>query len=171
LSNQPPSDFSERFCFGRSADSLKWYVIEEMRKYKWIASKNAGYDLGRRAIDEWEHKYGWRYCRWRRFEHIEGAFCWFEFDGVDFAILKNVQVFTDLLKKIVARMKEEEIIRLNDGREVRKIYDNFETLEWAQSRPELAKYVEHVRLFLELININTARLEIPTSWKELALAA
>jgi hypothetical protein len=153
------------------ADTLKWLVIEEMKKHKWIASKLAGRDLGRSALDEWEHKFWWLFCRIRRFEHIEGEFCWFEFDGVDFAVLQNVKVFTKLLWTIVERMKQEEIIRLKDGREVKHVYENLDILSWAHSHPELSKDVEHIRLFLELININSARLEFPACWKDLALAA
>ncbi len=153
------------------ADTLKWFVIEEMRKHKWIASKHAGRDLGRSALDEWERQFWWLFCRIRRFEHIEGKFCWFEFDGVDFAVLKNVKVFTKLLWLVVDRMKKEEPIRLKDGREVKHVYENLDVLTWALSQPDLSKDIEHIRLFLELININSARLEFPASWKDLALAA
>jgi hypothetical protein len=110
------------------ADTLKWYVIEEMKKHKWIASKQAGRDLGRAAIDEWERRFGWLFCRIRRFEHIH-------------------------------------------GREVVRVYDNLEVINWADSDPEISREFEHVLLFLELININAARLEFPASWKDLALAA
>ena len=170
MSDQPPADSSDSGFFGRMADTLKWYVIEEMKKHKWIASKQAGRDLGRAAIDEWERRFGWLFCRIRRFEHIQGDFCWFEFEGTDFAVLKNVTVFTELLQEIVDRMKKVEVIRLKDGREVQRVYDNLEVINWADSDPKLSRDFEHVLLFLELININSARLEFPASWKDLALA-
>ena len=62
------------------------------------------------------------------------------------------------------------VIRLKDGREVQRVYDNLEVINWADSDPRISREFEHVLLFLELININSARLEFPASWKDLALA-
>lgn len=158
MSDQPPADDSPQARFFRLfAQSMKWFVIEELRKHKWLMSKAARHDLGMEAIDDWEDQFWTNFCRWRRFEHIEGEQCWIEFDGLDFAILKNVRAFNGLLNEILRLMKDHNQFR-----------DNLEMIEWAMSNPRVCE--EHVLQFLEVININSARMKLPSEWKRIAAA-
>lgn len=158
MSDQPPADDSPQARFFRLfAQSMKWFVIEELRKHKWLMSKAARHDLGMEAIIDWEDQFWTNFCRWRRFEHIEGEQCWIEFDGLDFAILKNVRAFNGLLDEILRLMKDHN-----------KFRDNLEMIEWAMSNPRVCE--EHVLQFLQVININSARMKLPDEWKRIAAA-
>ena len=61
----------------------------EALRHKWIASEQAGKDLGETAITQWlaDHWKGW--CRERWLEHITGKVCWAEFDRNEWAALKT----------------------------------------------------------------------------------
>ena len=53
---------------------LKHYLLhqkEEMEKYKWIKSQQAGRDLGEQALHEWVEKYGKAYREAYRQEYKE----------------------------------------------------------------------------------------------------
>ena len=113
--------------------------------------------LGMAAVDDWEDHFWTNFCRWRRFEHIEGGQCWIEFNGLDFAVLKNVRAFHELLHEILRLMKDRKVLR-----------DNLEMIQWAKSNPRVCE--EHVLQFLEVININTARMKLPEEWKRIAAA-
>jgi len=61
----------------------------EALKHKWIASEEAGRDLGDTAISQWlqHHWKGW--CRERWIEHLTGQVCWAEFERSEFGALKR----------------------------------------------------------------------------------
>ncbi len=79
----------------------------EALKYKWIASEQAGRDLGKAAIAEWlaRHWKGW--CRQRWVEHIMGEVYWAGF-GVDaFGSLKrDFHGDQALLDKVLQRIRD-----------------------------------------------------------------
>ena len=54
-------------------------------------------------------------------------------------------------------MKDRKVLR-----------DNLEMIQWAKSNPRICE--EHVLQFLEVININTARMKLPEEWKRIAAA-
>ncbi len=157
MSQLPADNSPEARFFKWFAQSMKWFVIEELRIHKWHLSFAAGRNLGMEAIDDWERRFWISFCRWRRFEHIEGEQCWIEFNGLDFAVLKNVNAFNELLDEILRLMKDRKVLR-----------DNLEMIQWAKSNPRICE--EHVLQFLEVININTARMKLPEEWKRIAAA-
>jgi hypothetical protein len=157
LSDQSQDESPEARFFRLIAQSMKWFVIEELRKHKWLQSKAAGHDLGMAALDDWERRFWIKFCRWRRFEHIEGDQCWIEFNGLDFAIVKNVRAFNDLLNQILTLMKDRKFLR-----------DNLEMIEWAKANPHISE--DHVIQFLTVIDINSARMTLPEEWKRIAAA-
>lgn len=156
----PSGDSPENRFFRLFAFTMKHMAIEHMRKHKWYQSENAQRDVGVDAINDWEKKYWWTFCHFRRLEHIQGRQCWIEFHGYDFAVTQNVKVFRELLNAILERMNRHS--KSNPQ-------ENLEIIKWAGENPRVC--MEHVFQFLELININSARLELPEQWKKEAMAA
>src|SRR5262245_14305154 len=77
IANQP--------WLGSEVPSLLPYAWKEIERHKWLESEKARRDLGDAAIADWVRRYWWRFCRWRRIEHVEGVQRWFEFSFDDFA--------------------------------------------------------------------------------------
>jgi hypothetical protein len=78
----------------------------EALKHKWIASEQAGTDLGEGAISQWlqHHWRGW--CRERWIEHLMGNVCWVEFDKADFgALRRDYQGDQELLTLVLDRVR------------------------------------------------------------------
>lgn len=135
------------------ADSIVPHAREEIQRHKWIESEKARRDLGYKAVEDWLAKFWWRFCRWRRLEHIEGHRCWREFNQLDYDILSRSsrdKQIRELLDAIMKRMK-------GDGN---KIHDNLEIIVWAIENQEIQ--YQRVEEFLLLIDINSARLPIPS---------
>ncbi len=136
------------------AESILPHAQEEIARHKWIESEKARRDLGQKAVEDWLTHFWWRFCRWRRLEHIEGQRCWREFNELDFAILRRAskdQKLQKLLDAILDRMK-------GNGNQ---IHDNLEIIVWALENKEIIHY-QRVEEFLLLIDINAARLPIPS---------
>lgn len=56
-----------------NSEKFKQFLSDEcseMRKYKWIESEKAGYDLGNEAIQDWIKKYAASYRNWWVNTHI-----------------------------------------------------------------------------------------------------
>lgn len=153
-------DSPENEFFRLIAHSMKNLAIKHMREHKWYKSKEAGFDLGMKALDDWEEEYWWCFTRYRRIEHVEGLQCWIEFNGIDFAIAKNVKAYRELLDEILAKMKKHT---------KRNPAENHNIIDWAIANPEIC--FEHVFQFLLVININEARIKLPEQWKYEAMAA
>jgi len=132
------------------AESFLPHAREEIERHKWIESEKARKDLGQSAVEDWLRRFWWRFCRWRRLEHIEGQRCWSEFHTLDFAILRRIAMERELLQSILGRMK-------GDGTH---IHDNLEIILWALENGEQIQY-QRVEEFLLLIDINSARLPVP----------
>jgi len=131
------------------AESFLPHAREEIERHKWIESEKARQDLGQKAVEDWLRRFWWRFCRWRRLEHVEGKRCWREFNELDFAILRRISMERKLLDSIMNRMK-------GDGTH---IHDNLEIIIWAIENGEIQ--YQRVEEFLLLIDINSARLPIP----------
>jgi hypothetical protein len=132
------------------AESFLPHAREEIARHKWIESEKARQDLGEKAVEDWLSRFWWRFCRWRRLEHIEGKRCWREFNDLDHAILRQVVMERDLLEAIMNRMR-------GDGDH--HIHDNLEIILWAIGNQEIQ--YQRVEEFLLLIDINAARLPVP----------
>lgn len=134
-----------------SPQSFLPYAWNEILRHKWIESEKAGRDLGQSAVDDWIRRYWSRFCRQRRFEHLEGTCHWREFPKEEFGILWNVAVERTLLEEIVRRLKSDQ--------------DHLEILLWLTETHPVD--VERVVEFLMLIDTNSARL--PESFAQMGL--
>lgn len=137
------------------AESFLPHAREEIERHKWIESEKARQDLGQKAVEDWLRRFWWRFCRWRRLEHVEGKRHWREFNELDYAILCRISMERKLLDAIMERMKGDNT----------HIHDNLEIILWAIEHKEIQ--YQRVEEFLLLIDINSARLPIP---KELRYA-
>jgi len=156
LSDQPESEtIGNSSLLQMLAESILPHACEEIARHKWIESEKARKDLGQQAVEDWLRRFWWRFCRWRRLEHVEGERCWREFNDLDFAILRKITMERPLLDAIMSRMK-------GDGHH---IHDNLEIIVWAVENSDIT--YQRVEEFLLLIDINSARLPIPS---ELRLA-
>lgn len=133
--------------------SFLQHAREEINRHKWIESEKACRDLGNKAVEDWLRRFWWRFCRWRRLEHVEGERCWQEFNDLDFAILRRIVMERDLMDAIMNRMK-------GDGTH---IHDNLEIILWALENENIE--YQRVEEFLLLIDINAARLPVPSEFR------
>src|SRR4051794_16303259 len=115
---------------------------EEALRYKWIASEQAGRDLGEAAIRSWvrDHWNGFLRARW--LEHLQGRTYWIELDHNDFGLL--LTGFRD------SRLIDEILHQLKAGRE------NLNVLIWALDNNLPMKEVVEI---LEALDINSRRIE------------
>ena len=116
-------------------------VIEEIQKYKWIESEKAGRDLGEAAIEDWNSRHWWGWCRSKWLEHLKGTTYWTEFGDRDYGTLSPERWEDPQLLETVVGMVEE-------GRE------NLDILTWAvHTRADLGKVLD----ILEIVDVNTVR--------------
>jgi hypothetical protein len=121
--------------------SVYYEAVAEAERYKWIRSEEAERDLGRDAIEEWNARHFWGWCRMRWLEHLRGEVCYTEFGESDFGRLRPERwEDPDLLAWIVQMVSE--------GRE------NLEILTLAVHQRRLLRRVVDV---LEIIDLNTVR--------------
>lgn len=126
-----------------------WY---EIQCHKWIESEKACRDVGQAAVADWLKRYWWRYCRWRRIEHVEGVYRWHEFSHEDFAkVLRPILENDRLVLVILEMMKTDR----------RRVMSDLEIIEWARDA-EIP--MDRVLEILGDIHINVARLEPPVEW-------
>jgi hypothetical protein len=114
----------------------------EINRFKWIASEDAGYDLGDTAIDRWIMVHWNGYLRARWLDHLYGKTYWIELDRGDFGILPAA--FQDqslLLDRIVDRIKagQENLQIVNWG------------IDWHINS-------DHINEILTAINMNCRRI-------------
>jgi len=143
-----PTDTELPSCFDTLAtlQVMKYSVqdesISEIEKHKWIASQQAGYDLGEIAVREWIRLHWFGYLRAKWLEHLQGTRYWIELDLGDYGFLRRA--FPDdreLLNQIVEQLK--------NGKE------NLDLFCWAWDAGILS---ERVLKILESLNINSRRL-------------
>lgn len=116
---------------------------EEMDRYKWIVSQQAGRDLGDEARIRWVREHWWGYLRSRWMEHLLGKQRWLELDkNGDFGLLqKRFQDKALLLDRILDRIKagQENLHIVNWA------------IDWGINTQELIE-------ILEALDINSRRI-------------
>jgi hypothetical protein len=136
----PPSSFINLASDTRM--SLHQYGEEEAKRFKWIESQKAGYDLGEAAIRTWikQHWHGFLRKCW--LEHLQGKAYWIELDPADFGLLQRAFKGSVLIEPILDHLKH--------GRE------NLEIIQWAL---KIRAQMEEVRKILEVLDVNSRRIE------------
>ncbi len=137
---------------GTDVPSLLPVAWDEIQRHKWIESEKARRDVGHAAVTDWLRRFWWRFCRWRRIEHVEGVRRWYEFSHDDFAkILRPILEDDRLTLVIIELMKTDK----------RRVMSDLEVIEWAH---EAEVSMERVLEILSDIHINVARLDPPVEW-------
>ena len=137
---------------GTEVSSLLPLAWDEIQRHKWIESEKARRDVGHVAVADWLRRFWWRFCRWRRIEHIEGIKRWFEFSQEDFAkALRPILEDDRLMLVILELMKGDRLGVMKD----------LEISEWAR---DVGVPMNRVLEILGLIHINIARLDPPHEW-------
>jgi hypothetical protein len=103
-------------------------------------------------VADWLRRFWWRFCRWRRIEHVEGVHRWYEFSHEDFAkILRPILENDRLMLVVLELMKADR----------RRVMNDLEIIEWAR---DAGLPMERVLDILGEIHINVARLDPPVEW-------
>lgn len=90
----------------QARQSLKQEIYEEIGRFKWYRSEEAGYDVG-----EVEAARGWVRAHWNGFlrakwlEHLEGVKFWIELGADDFGLLRGIFHDSRYLAEIVHQLK------------------------------------------------------------------
>jgi hypothetical protein len=114
----------------------------EIQKYKWIASEQAGRDLGEAAVRRWVREHWCGYLRARWLEHLEGRQFWMELDRGDFGLLRrDFPGDPLLLDRILDRIKAGQ--------------ENLDIIRWAH---DWGVSTEPVIRILESLDMNSRRL-------------
>jgi len=85
--------------------SLFHHAWREAERHKYLASMEAGEDLGDRAIDEWQQRYWTLWLRHRWLEHLLGDECYKEFDPELLGVLSRRFGSLPLLREIVDQVR------------------------------------------------------------------
>lgn len=137
---------------GAQVPSLLKYAWDEIQRHKWLESEKARRDLGDSAVADWVKRYWWRFCRWRRIEHVEGVQRWFEFPMDDFAkVLRPILENDRLMLVVIEMMKSDRLRVMND----------LEVIVWAR---DTGLPMDRIIEILSSIHINNARLDPPVEW-------
>lgn len=137
---------------GNHVPSLMPVAWDEIQRHKWIESEKARRDVGQAAVSDWLRRFWWRFCRWRRIEHVEGIQRWYEFSLEDFAkVMRPILNDDRLMLVIIELMKTDSIRVMND----------LEVIEWAR---DAGLPMDRVLEILGDIHINVARLDPPVEW-------
>ena len=153
---------SEQTADGESQDHQRWLghhvpsllpvAWDEIQRHKWIESEKARRDVGHAAVADWLKRFWWRFCRWRRIEHVEGVQRWFEFSHEDFAkVLRPILEDDRLMLVIIELMKADHL----------RVMSDLEVIEWAR---DVGLPMDRVLEILGEIHINVARLDPPVEW-------
>jgi hypothetical protein len=143
---------ADQTWLGTVVPSLLTYAWEEIQRHKWLESEKARRDLGDAAITDWVRRYWWRFCRWRRIEHVEGVQRWFEFPLDDFAKAMRSILEDDRLMLVILEMMKADR---------RRVMNDLEIIVWAR---DAGLPMERVIEILGDIHINQARLDPPLEW-------
>jgi len=119
---------------------LRDHCAEEIRRFKWIASQEAGRDLGEEAIRQWikDHWHGYLRSCW--FEHLLGKKFWYDIDQGDFELLPRTFQNEVLLDPIIEKLQAGQ--------------ENLDITIWALSTGQPMDRVRHI---LAVIDINSKR--------------
>ena len=137
---------------GTEVPSLLQLAWLEIERHKWIESEKAKRDVGQAAVADWLKRFWWKFCRWRRIEHVEGVHRWYEFAHEDFAKLVRPILENDRLVLVIIEMMKADR---------RRVINDLEAIEWAR---DAGVPMERVIKILLDIHINVARLDPPAEW-------
>jgi len=137
---------------GTNVPSLLPYAWEEILRHKWIESEKARRDVGHAAVVDWLVRFWWRFCRWRRIEHVEGVRRWFEFSHEDFAKIVRPILENDRLTLVIVELMKADR---------RRVMNDLEIIEWAR---DVQVSMDRVLEILGDIHINVSRLDPPAEW-------
>ncbi|QDU07916.1 hypothetical protein [Gimesia aquarii] len=137
---------SSEFNDPDDASSIYEEAPLEADRHKWIESQKTGFDLGKFAISDWYANHWYYFCMVKKIEHLLGNRCWQEFSDTRFGFLKSLNLEDDLLADLIL----DRIFWLR--------MENLDIIIWAR---EWNLPLERVMEILELIDINSARLEEP----------
>ncbi|HEY0980950.1 MULTISPECIES: hypothetical protein [unclassified Schlesneria] len=137
---------------GTTVPSLLPAAWDEIERHKWIESEKARRDVGQAAVADWLKRFWWRFCRWRRIEHVEGVCRWYEFSHQDFAKLMRPIFENDRLMLVILELMKTDR---------RRVMNDLEVIEWAR---DAGVPMERVIEILTEIHINVARLDPPVEW-------
>jgi hypothetical protein len=117
----------------------------EAQQFKWIASEQAGRDLGPLAIRKWVHEHWNGFLRARWLEHLHGRTFWIELKHDDFGLLEREFHGSPYIDVILDRVK--------DGQE------NLDIICWAIEGNLPMWEVDDILEILEALDINSRRIE------------
>ena len=143
---------------GTEVRSFLPMALREIEDHVWIESEKAKRDVRQAAVADWLKRFWWRFCRWRRIEHVEGVHRWYEFAREDFAKLLRPILENDRLVLVIIEMMKADR---------RKVVSDLEAIEWAR---DAGVPMERVIEILLDIHINVARLDPPAEWLRAANA-
>ena len=137
----PPSTEVEHSCEYEHF-SVHQDCVEEVLKFKWIASEQAGRDLGDEAVRTWIRRHWNGYLRDRWLEHLYGKRFWIELDLSDFGLLQRRFQDSPFIHEIVEQLKERG--------------ENLSIILWAlrENHP-----LDEIRRILTSLDINSRRVE------------
>ena len=115
----------------------------EIEKHKWIESEKAGFDLGRKAVEDWSNNHWHSYLRARLIEHARGETFWQEIENCRFGILNQIEINDPLLLDRV-------LDRVVAG------FENLDIILWAH---KWGLNISEVVDILEFIDLNGCRLD------------
>lgn len=137
---------------GTEVPSMLPLAWDEIQRHKWIESEKARRDVGQAAVADWLRRFWWRFCRWRRIEHVEGVKRWFEFSHDDFARILGPILEDDRLTLVIVELMKTDRMR---------VMSDLEIIEWARDS-DLP--MDRVLEILCNIHINVARIDPPIDW-------
>lgn len=143
---------SDQRWLGTEVSSLLPVAWDEIQRHKWIESEKARRDMGHQAVEDWLKHFWWRFCRWRRIEHVEGVQRWYEFSHDDFAKILRPILEDDRLTMVIVELMKAD---------ARRVMSDLEIIEWAR---DAMVPMERVLEILGDIHINVARLDPPAEW-------
>ena len=111
VGTEPPDGIVEK-------RSLFIVAKEEALKHKWVESEKVGHDLGKAALEDWNRRHWWRWCRGRWLEHLQGEVFWRELGPAYFGALTR-QLSSDQL------LQDRVVDRVKAG------YENLDIILWA----------------------------------------
>lgn len=149
VASEVPAD---QCWLGTNVPSLLPVAWDEIERHKWIESEKARRDVGHAAVVDWLRRFWWRFCRWRRIEHVEGVTRWFEFSHDDFAKILGPILEDDRLTLVIVELMKTDRLR---------VMSDLEIIDWAH---EVGVPMERVLAILGDIHINVARLDPPAEW-------
>lgn len=131
-----------------STESLPDIARRHADAHRWWESERSGQDLGQAAYRDWRRRYWNTFVRWRHVEHLVGICRYREFCESSFGRLRNCDYWERDPVMTFAVLKF--------------LHDGWENVTLLYSSPE--EYPRsHLLQVLELLDINSARIE-PPEW-------